>query len=248
MKAIKAFGLLASLGGMLIALNLGGSAGCGSSNSSGGGGGGGTVSDDVTTARLVTTIASISTFADPDAAALIASAEQSGLKAQTDPCTVGDTSITCTCEGGGSFTLEFGAGDESTMNFDNCIDAEGGLIDGGITITADASGSATINFNNLTTDFGDCGAFTLNGSETIDGSNHIVLDLSTSGAANVNIDGDLTANTDGTLDGTLSYSGDFTADCFFDNTDVSICPNVAEACGLPVDTVCAGDAYVDSCE
>lgn len=251
MKPMKAFGVLAALGGLLITLNLGGTAGCGDDNGGGGGGGGGTgtVSDDVSTARLVTTISSISSFADPDAAALIVKAEQAGLKAQTDPCVVGETSITCDCQGGGSFSLEFGSGTSSDMNFDNCIDATGGLIDGGLTITSDASGSATIDFNDLTTDFGDCGAFTMNGTETIDTDGSLSIDLSvTGGGETTNIDGDLSVNDDGTLDGTLSYSGAIEADCFFDNTDVSLCPNVADACGLAVDEVCEGNAYLDSCE
>jgi len=252
MKPMKAFGVLAALGGLLITLNLGGTAGCGDSNGGGGGGGTGTVSDDVTTARLVTTIASISSFADTTPAGLVASANQSALKSQTDPCTVGDTSITCNCEGGGSFSLEFGSGTSSDMTFNNCIDATGGLIDGSLTITSDASGAATIEFDNLTTDFGDCGAFTMNGSESINGSTgNITLDLSvTGGGETTNIDGDLTPNADGTLDGTLSYSGAIEADCFFDNTDVSVCSNVADACGLAVDEVCGADSaeFIDTCE
>jgi len=246
MKAIKAFGVLVALGAMLTALNLGGVAGCGDD---GGGGGTGGANDNVTTARLTATFQSLSGFAEDDTAALIVRSEQAGLKSQTGECVVTDTEVTCPCEGGGSFTFSFVSDTESDLVFGNCIDAEGNLIDGTMTIVSDGTGSsATIEFNDLTTDFGDCGSFTLNGTETIEGNNIVIDVTATGGGETINVDGDLTANDDETISGSLSYSGSVEADCFFDHTDVSICPNTADACGLPVDEVCDGDAYADFCE
>lgn len=242
MKAIKAFGLMISLGGMLVALNLGGVAGCGDDTGGGGGGGSGIVNEQAATSALVTALSTASSFGtDDSSAALVAD-----LKSQTTTldCDSGTITITSTSE---DVTIDF-----ASCVFDTDLDGDMNdevLFDGIERLVPVSDTVLTIEFDDLLMDLAECGGFVFNGTETVtiisDTQANLVMDLNvTSGGDSFNIDGDLDSNsTTNLLNGTITYSGDISANCVFVNTDASICPEVADACGISTADICVGDDY-----
>jgi hypothetical protein len=212
MKAIKAFGLMISLGGMLVALNLGGVAGCGDDTGGGGGGGSGNADTDTAAVAAVSSLSAFAANSDEETALRVSAL---AMKAQeVDLCATGTATINDTAGG-------------ATIVFDNCVDDEGNVIDGTITVDSDTDGEepfiSTITFDNVVFDDVDCGVFTMNGEALIS----VFLDGSGTIDYSLDVDGP-----DGTISLNCTLSLDFT------------CPEFADACGgFTAAEICEGDEF-----
>ena len=234
---------LFGLGVLLVVLNGSGSAGCGSG--SGGGGGTGITNAGETAAELATVLGDLATFANTSSAA---------LKAVTSGCT-GDpsTGLTCPCAGGGSTTFTFGSSNTDDLVFNNCVDDKGNTLNGDAPITT-TSTSRKINVSNFSAVLASCGSAVVSGTENIvdngDGSANVAIAMTAKiGSDTININGNVTSNSDDTLSDSLNFTGAISVSCNFNHDDLSICPDFASACGISSSAICTGNDYrTDVCQ
>lgn len=242
MKKLASIGSILTFGIFLIAINIGGTAGCGSS-----GGGGGTLTEqeeEEAATDIMSSLISSASSAGEGSGALVVGSNLTALKSQVTGCTGDASSFSCTCEGGGTMVGTV-SGSTISVTFNNCDLGDA---------TASGTISMTVSGDTITGQYDDfeitttCGTFTANGTVTISG-NTITLNITATGEGTTfTITGSLTADEAGALTGTLDISNSMDISCTFNDTNVECCADLVAACtGLTLDDLCEGCTYLDVC-